>query len=55
MRVDESCKTATSFHFVVAGSAKQYKMADVPEHFSDTAQEESEANDFQIMLRVLFK
>lgn len=33
---------------VVAGSAK-YKVADVPEHFSDTAQEKSEANDVQII------
>ena len=43
MRVDESCKTATGFHFVVASSA------DVPEHFVDTVQKKSEGNDVQII------
>ncbi len=66
MRVDESCKTTTGLHFVVAGSAKSCKMADVLEHFS--AHEKSEANDVnhalkkrktteekKEMLRVLFE
>ena len=48
MRVDESCKTTTGLHFVVAGSAKSCKMADVLEHFS--AHEKSEANDVQIIV-----
>ncbi len=48
MRVDESCKIATGLHIVVARSAKWCKMADVREHFSDTAQEKSEANNVQI-------
>ena len=36
MRVDESCKTTTGLHFVVAGSAKSCKMADVLEHFQSS-------------------
>ena len=45
VRVDESCKTITGLHFVVADS----KIANIPEHFSHNAQQKSDANDVQII------